>query len=236
MKMAKKFGYFDNWKTEILHCNRCGWTGTFDQGVVEYHEQLMDSSCPVCDFFEAPMLAIVGYPKSEQSGANSDKIIEFPLSYRLCGEPKWYQRRDWENGLTYENLPKYFFAVCEEKIDGYTTYPLFFINNANHKIDEIIIVRPGIYSKIGDARKIDEIDNILIKRHHVVKYENVPPQSFLREATLQDWDFDFTNSRKVFMKVNGQDLYLRCYMEKYFICSKKSYIDFLGKEGWVCSG
>ncbi|MBW1694049.1 MAG: Rdx family protein [Deltaproteobacteria bacterium] len=29
--MAKRFGYYDNWKSAILHCPRCGWKGTFEE-------------------------------------------------------------------------------------------------------------------------------------------------------------------------------------------------------------
>jgi hypothetical protein len=41
---------------------------------VEYHEELMDCSCPVCDFFSAPMLAIVSFPTIEESRTNWDKL------------------------------------------------------------------------------------------------------------------------------------------------------------------
>jgi len=59
--MARIFKYYDDWKTVIFECPKCGWKGTFDEGAVEYYEALMDSSCPACDFFSAPMLAIVSY-------------------------------------------------------------------------------------------------------------------------------------------------------------------------------
>jgi len=56
---AKQFRYYDNWKTEVLTCPKCGWSGTFDQGSVDYHDEVMDSSCPVCPWPNDPMLAIV---------------------------------------------------------------------------------------------------------------------------------------------------------------------------------
>ena len=68
--MAKRFGYYDNWKSVILHCPRCGWKGTFEEGSVEYHREWMDTSCPTCPWLEAPILAIVSYEMDEESEAN----------------------------------------------------------------------------------------------------------------------------------------------------------------------
>jgi hypothetical protein len=71
---ARQFNYFDNaWKTEILECAKCQWWGTFEQGSVEYYDQLMDCHCPRCNSLEAPMLAIVSYPTLEELRANQDK-------------------------------------------------------------------------------------------------------------------------------------------------------------------
>ena len=60
--MAKIYQYKDNWKTDLLKCPKCGWEGTFEEGSVELHQELMDCSCPECDYMDAPMLAIVNYP------------------------------------------------------------------------------------------------------------------------------------------------------------------------------
>lgn len=30
----------------MLECAQCGWQGTFEQGIVDYFQELMDSSCP----------------------------------------------------------------------------------------------------------------------------------------------------------------------------------------------
>jgi hypothetical protein len=40
---------------------------------VEYYAELMDCSCPNCDYFDAPMLAIVSYPTLEEARAHSDR-------------------------------------------------------------------------------------------------------------------------------------------------------------------
>jgi len=71
---ARSFGYYDNWRDEVLVCPRCGWRGKFEEGAVEYYEALMDCSCPSCD--EGPMLAVVHYPSPEQSRAHWDQLTE----------------------------------------------------------------------------------------------------------------------------------------------------------------
>lgn len=71
---AKIFNYYDDWKSVIFTCPTCGWTGTFEEGSVEYYTALKDSSCPACP--SAPMLAIVSYPTIEESEANWDKLSD----------------------------------------------------------------------------------------------------------------------------------------------------------------
>lgn len=82
---TKYFGYYDDWKSDILTCPKCGWSGTFMQGSVEHHNELMDCSCPDCDCFERPMLAIVSYPTNEEMEANINHLSEHErreLAYR----------------------------------------------------------------------------------------------------------------------------------------------------------
>ena len=74
--MAKLFRYFDDWKTEIFTCPKCGWKGTFEEGDVEIYEALMDSSCPDCDYASTPMLAIVSWPTMEESIENWDEVSD----------------------------------------------------------------------------------------------------------------------------------------------------------------
>jgi len=70
---ARRFNYFDDYKSPILECPKCDWRGTFEQGSVEYYAELMDTSCPKCDVIGAPMLAIVSYPTLEEARANIDR-------------------------------------------------------------------------------------------------------------------------------------------------------------------
>lgn len=74
--MAITFNYYDDWKSAILECPRCGWKGTFDQGSVELYKELMDSSCPKCPWLDAPMLAIVNWPTIEESQQNWSRLSD----------------------------------------------------------------------------------------------------------------------------------------------------------------
>jgi len=71
---SRHFSYYDNWKEVVLTCPSCGWSGTFNQGSVEYYEELADSSCPACEWADAPMLAIVSFPTLDETEANIDKL------------------------------------------------------------------------------------------------------------------------------------------------------------------
>jgi hypothetical protein len=74
--------YNDDWKNEILVCSDCGWSGTFDEGVVEYHSDCVHSSCPTCVRAgcapsEAYMLAVVSFPTLRETEANLDCLSDF---------------------------------------------------------------------------------------------------------------------------------------------------------------
>jgi len=58
---ARHFNYEDDWENEILECPKCHWKGTFKEAGPNFFGEVMDCECPNCDFFEAPMLAIVNY-------------------------------------------------------------------------------------------------------------------------------------------------------------------------------
>ena len=76
---AKRFGDHDDWKNDTLICPKCGWSGTFMQGSVEHHDEMMDSSCPACEHLEAPLLAtaILTLSSLEVMEANFDNLSEF---------------------------------------------------------------------------------------------------------------------------------------------------------------
>jgi hypothetical protein len=73
--MSSYFKYYDDWQSVELECRKCGWKGKFEDGVVGYHGELMDCSCPTCGFFDRPILAMVMYPtlaEMRSSGRTAD--------------------------------------------------------------------------------------------------------------------------------------------------------------------
>ena len=89
--MAKHFAWYDDWKSAILECSRCGWKGTFHEGAVEHYEELMDSSCPDCA--DAPMLAIVSFPTIQESEDNWSQLSESERQH-VTARKQFLQR--WE--------------------------------------------------------------------------------------------------------------------------------------------
>lgn len=67
--MAKIFNWFDNWKTEILACSKCGWQGTIDMDNTGEFDQLPDFRCPKCN----EMLAIINFPTPDEVREHPDK-------------------------------------------------------------------------------------------------------------------------------------------------------------------
>src|ERR1700676_5441518 len=70
---TKHFNYFDHYQNLVLECPKCNWRGSFEQGSVETYDDLMDCACPECDVFQAPILAEVMYPTTEELVANADR-------------------------------------------------------------------------------------------------------------------------------------------------------------------
>ena len=55
-----------------LECPTCHWKGKFNEGSVGYYRELQDCSCPKCDFFLSPILAIVDYPTIDEMLASDN--------------------------------------------------------------------------------------------------------------------------------------------------------------------
>ena len=69
---AQHFRHDDDWESAQLTCPKCGWTGTFHEGVVDVYAEVMDSKCPRCPWPDDPMLAIVSLVVSPPSSNPSD--------------------------------------------------------------------------------------------------------------------------------------------------------------------
>ncbi len=79
---AVRLKYLGDWRTRILTCPICGWTGTFEEGLVEYHDYLQDCSCPGDhDQSFPPMLAVLSYPTLEDYKENWDSLSEDEKAY-----------------------------------------------------------------------------------------------------------------------------------------------------------
>jgi hypothetical protein len=70
--MARHFNYYDSWRNELLAC-QCGWRGTFEQGNVEYHNELIESECPNC----SAIIALVVYPTAAEVERNEPHDSSF---------------------------------------------------------------------------------------------------------------------------------------------------------------
>ena len=102
---AKQFGFYDNWKSAPLECPRCGWKGTFEQGAVEYYDDLMDCSCPECSHFDPPRLAIVFYPTIEESEQNWEKLTDEEKKQVQCRKA-WLAKWDAASLKSIDQLPE----------------------------------------------------------------------------------------------------------------------------------
>ncbi|MFB3892792.1 MAG: hypothetical protein ACE15C_12295 [Phycisphaerae bacterium] len=99
---ARHLSCFDDWKTAILTCPACGWRGRFDEGSVEYHSKLMDSSCPACA--DMPMLAVVFYPTIQEEEANIDRLSD-EAKASLAGRKEFLAKLDRTRLISPEDLP-----------------------------------------------------------------------------------------------------------------------------------
>lgn len=100
--MAVHFGFYDDWRTAQLHCSKCGWRGAFQDGLVEYYNELIDCSCPQCDDLVAPILAIVSYPTTIEAYAQGEKLPELDRMQVGFIEKRW---RDFELCKLQETTP-----------------------------------------------------------------------------------------------------------------------------------
>ena len=76
--MARLFEQSDDWENEILTCPTCGWKGTFNEGDVEFYADVMDSSCPVCEWPDDPMLAILNCVIRRETDSDSEDAKQEP--------------------------------------------------------------------------------------------------------------------------------------------------------------
>lgn len=67
--------YFGDWRTRLLTCPTCGWTGTFEEGWTELYDALQDCQCPgEHGLADRPMLALVPHPTLEEWQAHAARL------------------------------------------------------------------------------------------------------------------------------------------------------------------
>jgi hypothetical protein len=76
--MSKIFNWYDDWRTAVLECPKCHWIGRFSEGAAGQFAELIDCSCPQCDAFQTPVLAIVSFPTLQEmlGSGNPDDVRE----------------------------------------------------------------------------------------------------------------------------------------------------------------
>jgi hypothetical protein len=140
--MARYFGYFDNWKTEVLQCPKCGWKGNFEEGSVEYHNHLMDCSCPKCNWLNAPKLALVSYPTTDEARENWETLS---ASEKIQVEKIEGSRAEFENEKLNEStslpdIPEPSFSLAWDFFDdGLSSKTVIKLG------DSIIFSEPAVY-------------------------------------------------------------------------------------------
>ncbi len=74
--------YFGDWRTRLLTCPVCGWTGTFEDGLTEIYDSLQDCQCPgEHRFADRPMLAVLPYPTLDQWQAHAAQLSPGERAY-----------------------------------------------------------------------------------------------------------------------------------------------------------
>src|SRR3974390_413935 len=104
-------------------------------------------------------------------------------------EPKVTVEQEWNPERTESR--DYFAALVRHESAG--DYPLYFVNNTESPIDEMITQRgdsppPEMSMSIDDLRA-------LLKGHN-----GIPPYRYSFQGSYVDWDFDWTNNLYVILR------------------------------------
>ena len=80
--MAKRFGWFDDWRDKKYRC-KCGWSGRVGVADLEGYAELGDFCCPQCD----TMIFFVSYPtlpdiRAAAAAGNKDALEQLELIER----------------------------------------------------------------------------------------------------------------------------------------------------------
>ena len=133
--MSKSFSYYDDWKPAMLECPKCGWKGTFEEGSVEYHNALIDSSCPRCEE-RPPILAMVSFPTIKESEENWEKLSDSEKQ-RVQEHKRWRTEYHAAKLTSPEQLPDISgetVSLCWDYKRGDTNQPTTIIRHGDTEI------------------------------------------------------------------------------------------------------
>lgn len=133
---------------------------------------------------------------------------------------------------------EYFIALCKEqrKQDSVPMYYGYFINNTSMPIDIMLEIPPATLTKIKPGSTINDLINISLKEKSINLYENIPPHGDVELNMIYfEWEFDFSNTRHLFLQTLKVEKHINFCMKKYFISQNKiDCIPILNRDGYVC--
>ena len=132
---------------------------------------------------------------------------------------------------------KAFLAVVLHESRHYRLYSLYFVNNTSDTIDAMIAVSPGGMDVIPEGTSMDAVGVDLIDNAGVRRYGSIPPRSYVELSTYFDWDFDWSNTRRIMLKTLGREEHLSFDIEESVMVGRElDFVPVLGKKGYVCLG
>jgi hypothetical protein len=130
-----------------------------------------------------------------------------------------------------------FLAVVLHESRHYRLYSLYFVNNTSDTIDAMIAVSPGGMEAIPEGTSMDAGGSDLSDNAGVRKYGSIPPRSYVELSTYFDWDFDWSNTRRIMLKTLGREEHLHFDIEGSVMVGRElDFVPVLGKKGYVCLG
>ncbi len=130
----------------------------------------------------------------------------------------------------------YFLAIVEEHPPNWRTiYGVYFVNNTPDMIDAMIVVRPGLYKKIGEDKRLSDIPKGFVDGIGAQRFEYLSPKGFVKINAYADWDFDWSNGARVYFLTEGREEFLEFEMDKYFIAGGRiDILPVLSIPGYPC--
>lgn len=164
---VKIYKWFDDWKSEKLVCEKCGWSGDFSAGLQEDYSDLFDVSCPKC--FE--MVAVVGFPTLKENEENWEKLSEADQKAHVLQKMIWeeFQERSLKDPAQLPEISEESFVLewNQEQNEGSRDQTTLRLNG------KLIFREPAVYE---GSRRFAEVVSILVQKYGT-RLEDVVPLS-----------------------------------------------------------